>query len=156
MHDPARALPSHDRNGEPRQFMPAEEIRLELRTQHIGGKVLHRAGLAIGAIVEQGVEPATGPRHHLAKSCPYGWLVGIVETDRLKAKRLKCGNVLPLARCGEDAPAVLTQPHGAMAADAGGTAGYENRSGHAVERTPIVEGTWQRGRKVYPCESRRP
>ena len=40
--------------------MPAEEIRLELRAEHVGRNVLERAGLRVGAVVEERVERAAG------------------------------------------------------------------------------------------------
>ena len=58
--DAAMALPAHRRDDAPRQIVPAEEVRLELRAQHVGRHVFERAGLGVGAVVEERVERAAG------------------------------------------------------------------------------------------------
>jgi hypothetical protein len=47
------------------QLQPAQQIGLQLRAQHIPRQVLHRAGLAVGTVVEQGIEYAAGALQHL-------------------------------------------------------------------------------------------
>ncbi len=156
MDDTPGALPAHRGDRQARQFMPAEEIGFELRAQHVGRQVFDRTRLAVGAVVEQRIEPPAGPLHHLAECRANGCRVGVVEGQGFEAesgKRVDVGGF----SCGcEYAPAVLLEPQGAMPPDAAGTAGNKNRSGHAVWTTPnSTQGRCQRDGKTCLCESRR-
>ena len=57
MDDAAMALRAHHRHDAAGQIVPAEDIRLELLAQRRDRQVLDGAGLRIGAVVEERVEP---------------------------------------------------------------------------------------------------
>lgn len=49
------ALGAHHRDDLVGEFDGAEEVGLELLSQHFAAEVFHRPGLAVGAVVEQRV-----------------------------------------------------------------------------------------------------
>ena len=65
MHDAARTIGAQQGHTGLRELMPAEHIGGELRLQHLARQVLHGARLAIGAVVEHGIEPAARAARYL-------------------------------------------------------------------------------------------
>ena len=65
--DPAVPLPPHHRDHPPGQVVPAEQVGLELGAKQRRVEILQRAGLGIGAVVEQRVEPAAGGGEHVSR-----------------------------------------------------------------------------------------
>ena len=109
------------------QFMPAEDIGFELRGERGARQVFDRARLAIGAVVEERIELAAGaPRYFARRRRAIDCRLGIVEIEGLEPFAFERGDVVSLARRGEDAPAARLQAVRAGIADAGGAAGDED------------------------------
>ncbi|MNV41926.1 hypothetical protein D3C71_1335800 [compost metagenome] len=128
VYDAAAPLSPHEGNDLAGQFVPAEEIGLELDAQHIRRQILHRSRLAVGAIVEQRVDPAIGAFDHGFYQLIDRILLRVIEDQRLYAVSFKGSEIFAVSNRCEDAPAVCLQCPCRISADAGGTAGDDDRS----------------------------
>ncbi len=120
-------LSAHDRDDQTGEFMPAEEIGIELSLQHLHRQVFDRARLAISAIVEEGVERAASSGRHIGDEAADAAEIGVIHQKGLYAGALKGRAILFMPDGGKDAPAFFTKCTGAKCTDACGTAGDENR-----------------------------
>lgn len=111
-------------------MVPAEQIGIELLAQRLGGQILQRAGLAVGAVVEQAIEAAAGQYLRLSRAPLYAGLVGQIQLDRQQTQLTQLRHVLGLAGGGDDGVAVLAERLGGSQADAAGAAGDQNEAGH--------------------------
>ena len=127
--DAPMALAAHGGEHRAGEFVGAEEVGLELFAQHRAGEILHRPGLAVGAVVEEGVQSAAGrPQHHLHRRHDGGG-IGEIQMQRFQPLGAQPFHVLPPPRRGEDPPATFLQRTGTVPADARGTASDQNGAG---------------------------
>ena len=94
--------------------------------------VFERAGLRVGAVVEERVERAAGRREYRVDRRGDRIRLGVVEIERVEPLGLQRRDVLGLAGRGEDAPAARLHAERAAAADAGRAAGDQDCARHAV------------------------
>jgi hypothetical protein len=130
------ALLMHGRQKPRGQVMPTEDIGFELGAQNIGWQVLDEAGLAIGAVVEQGIELAVREgKNVICARCNAGW-IGVVKLDGLQPFAGEHVEVGRLARGGNDPPATALHADGAGITDAGRASGDEDGAGHLDKPIP--------------------
>ena len=127
LDDAPFSRPAHGRQHRAGEFVGAQQVGFELGAQGGPVEVLHRTGLAVGAIVEQGVEPATGPVQHLFHGPVYARRIVQVELERLlEALFPQLLDVSLFPGGGKYAVAALRKGVGDMMSDAAGAAGDEN------------------------------
>ena len=86
--------------------MPAEHGHLELGAEHVRLQVLDRAGLAVGAIVEERSQLAVRGLEHLLGGFSDRAGLGVVKVEAVDANLIaQLSNILLLARRREHAPA---------------------------------------------------
>jgi hypothetical protein len=128
-HDPALSLRPHRRDDAAREVVPAEDIGLELGAEHVGPQVLDRAGLTIGAIVEERREPPCRCLEHMRGGFGNRGGLGVVEIKALDGDLVsQPGYVLRFSRGGKHAPAARLHLTRGSQADARRAAGDEDRA----------------------------
>lgn len=138
LHDAPLAGRQHGRQQLANEVVPAEQVGVELLAQRLGGQILQRAGLAVGAVVEQAIQAATGQCLRLGRAPLYAGLVGQVQLDGQQTQLAQLRHVLGLAGGGDDGVTVLAERLGGGQADAAGAAGDQNEAGHG--RILVVAG----------------
>ncbi|CUX61213.1 hypothetical protein AGR5A_Lc80029 [Agrobacterium genomosp. 5 str. CFBP 6626] len=102
--------------------MPAEDVGFELLAQRLDRQILHRARLAIGAVVEERVDAAAGSGRHRFHKRGDGFRFGVVHDQGFDALIFQSCHVGDTPHGGKDPPAVAVERAGAMGADARGAA----------------------------------
>ena len=111
------ALSPHHGDDAGCQVMPAEQIGLELETQHVGRKVFDSAGLTIGAIVEERVYAAAGARENGVDESLDRLRLGVVHQQGFDAVLFQRHEVGFLAHRREHPPSLGFQRARTMSAD---------------------------------------
>jgi hypothetical protein len=120
------ALCAHDRNHLPGQVVPAEQVGLELGAQCLAGQVLDRAGLAVGAVIEQCVQRAAGQREGFAETLGDAGRVVEVEPNGQQTFVGESCHVPRPSGGGDHLPAAPCQGLGAGVADTAGAPGNQD------------------------------
>ena len=105
--DPAMALLAHDGNKVLGQFMPTEEIGVELFAQSGDRQIFHRAGQGIGAIVEEGIERAAGFVQTASQARQWNPVRDSRDSGRTEPSAFNAFDIRWLPRGGEDGPAIV-------------------------------------------------
>ena len=99
--------------------MPAKDVHLELRPQHLGRQVLNRTRLAIRPVVKQCEQTPSGRVQDMCRGIFNGLGLGIVKIKALHADFIaQPRDVVRLARRGKNPPSARLHHPGRAETDA--------------------------------------
>ena len=131
LHYPPLAHGQHGRQHLTNEMVPAKQIGVELRLERLRRQVFQRAGLAVGAVVEEPEQASPGQRQRLCRPPLYAGGVRQIQLHSQETLLLQLGDILDLAGGGDHGEAVGAERLGGGEADAAGAAGDKHEGvGH--------------------------
>ena len=127
LDDAAFAVAAHGGEDADGEVVPAEHQGLELLPQHVPFQVFDGAGLAVTAVVEQGVDFSVGAGQHRFRRLFHLFRAVQIQGQGFDVcYGVQLGQIAVFAGRGEDPVTTLGQAFGAASADTGGAAGDQD------------------------------